>query len=71
MKYLPLIFLFAGGCAAFGRALETAQIAAPPIADAFVPGLGTTIGAIIGGVSVIGGSISTLILKKRKRKQGK
>ena len=71
MKYLPILLLLASGCAAFDRVIETAQVVAPPIADVFAPGLGTTIGAIVGGVSVIGGGISTLILKKRKRKQGK
>lgn len=66
MKYIALIFLFFSGCAAFEHAMNTAQVAVPPLVDVFSPGLGTTIGAIIGGVSVIGGGISTWIIKKKR-----
>ena len=68
MKYLLIILLSFCGCAVFTRALDTASVAVPPIADVFSPGLGTTIGAIIGGISIIGGGISTLIVRRKKRK---
>ena len=68
MKYLPIILLFFCGCAEFDRAINTAAIIAPPIADVFSPGLGTTIGAIIGGISIIGGGISTLIVRRKRKK---
>lgn len=68
MKYLPIIFLMCVGCADFQRVLDVAGTVAPPIGDAFQPGLGTAIGAIVGGVSVIGGGIATIIAKTKKRK---
>ena len=68
MKYLPLILLLIGGCAEFDKIMGVAQVVAPPVADAVQPGLGVVVGGIIGGIAIVGGGISTLIISLKKKK---
>ena len=67
MKKILILLLFISGCSEFQRVLSITKEAVPPIADAVFPGVGVTIGAIIGGISIVGGGISTLIIAKRKK----
>ena len=63
------MFLFIGGCAELDKIMGVTQVVAPPIVDAVQPGLGVLVGSIIGGVSVVGGGITTLAIALRKKKK--